>query len=158
MPRASISNSNRLTGTGILITTALIALLVSSCREKDDNIVGPGPGPGGSWIVILEDVPTLFVPNDTINVRLFNPQGALSIGQTLRFAAVVDSIPITRTAQTSDTVSRFWGCNPPLLYWGDGSEDQETPSETIHAYFINPDPPHDTLAHAFRSYRVLPRP
>lgn len=136
----------------LILVAAILALVIASCRDKDDNIIGPGPGPSGEWRIELENTTTLYVPNDTVDVRLFDPTDVLATGRLLRFRCEEDSGRITASASTTTS---SWGCNPPLLYWGNGSDDQENPNETIHAYYISGA---ETLAHAFRSYRIQQRP
>ena len=104
-----------------------------------------------AWNISLEEVSTLYVPNDTIDVHLYDPNGELAIGLPLTFRAEFDSNQVTHNAQTT---SSSWGCNPPLLYWGDGNDDPDNPVETIHAFYIASQ---ETLAHAYRAYAVRPR-
>jgi hypothetical protein len=137
----------------ILLFLVVLVICVSACRDKESTIVGPGPGPGNGWNIDLENTPVLYAPpNDTINVHLTNPEGNPSIGKTLTFRAEFDSNQVTHNAQTT---SSSWGCNPPLVYWGNGSDDQDNPVEIIYAYYIDPIS-HDTLARASRTYSVRP--
>lgn len=145
--------ARKLFGVALLLSAGLL-LLMSACRDKERTIVGPGPGPGNGWSIDLENTPVLYVPNDTITVRLTNPEGNPALGKLLTFRAEFDVSQVTHNAQTT---SSAWGCNPPLLYWGDGSDDQDNPVETIYAYYIDPVTPPDTLARASRSYSVRPR-
>jgi len=138
----------------------LTILTIAGCREKDTP-TGPNGNPDGEWQIALENTSTLFITvdgpsilGDTIDVRLFTPEGVLAVGKALRFAAEVDVTPITAFATTVDTLSLSYGCNPALYYWGNGSDDQENPTEIIHAYYIEGS---DTLAHASRSYAIAPR-
>jgi hypothetical protein len=142
----------RLSQTTLLLSVAVL-FVVSACRDKDNTIVGPGPSPGNGWSLDLENTPVLYAPpNDTINVHLTDPEGNPAIGKTLTFRAEFDSNLVTHNAQTT---SSSWGCNPPLVYWGNGSDDQDNPVEIIYAYYIDPTT-HDTLAQALRSYAVRP--
>lgn len=142
----------------VLLFAVLLLITVVSCREKDDT-TGPEPPPGGSWRIVLEDVATLYVPNDTINVRLYAPDDSVAVGKLLRFSCDVDTGRVTQFATTTNPNGQYpWGCNPALIYWGDGSDDQEDPYETIRAYYINLQSPYDTLADTSRTYRVAPRP
>ncbi len=142
------------------VLIASILIMATGCREKDTP-TGPDSTQPGSWHITLEDTSTLYITvdgsniyGDTVDVRLYGSGGALSIGSLLRFSAEVDVTPITGFATTVDTSSMSWGCNPALYYWGDGSDDQENPTEIIHAYYIVDS---ETLAHASRSYRIAPR-
>ena len=151
--RSRHSAGERLSQTTLLLSVVVL-FVVSACRDKDNTIVGPGPGPGNGWSLDLENTPVLYVPNDTISVHLTDPDGNPALGKTLSFRAEFDSNQVTHNAQTT---SSSWGCNPPLLYWGDGSDDQDNPVETIYAYYIDPGTPPDTLARASRSYAVRQR-
>src|SRR5512145_1488597 len=139
----------------------LIALSISvvamSCREKDGNISGPGPDPNGSWAIVLDTASTLYVPNDTISVRLFDPQGMLAVGKLLRLAATISQDSVSAVVTTADTLSRPWGSNPPVYYWGTGDTGgQEQPHEIILAYYIDSDT-QDTLAQTSKFYHVTQR-
>lgn len=138
-----------------LLIAALCVMLAVSCHDK--NIIGPNDGNGSAWRITLEDKDTLYVPNAMIKVRLYGPDGLLSVGQPVSFSADVDSLAITHSATTTDTVADPLGCNPDLIYWGNGSDDQETPIEIIHAFYVNL-ANHDTLARTSQMYLIRQTP
>lgn len=133
-------------------------LLFAGCRDKAGP-TGPGPGPTGDWQIVLEDTSTIYVPlgggnSDPIKVRLFDPNGNIAPGKLLSFTSDVEPNRVTPSATTTDTLGQYpWGCNPALIYWGTGGDDQENPHEIIHAYYVNLQT-HDTLADTTASYRV----
>ena len=141
-----------------LLAMAVLLLLISACRPKDDTSVGPGPGPGGSWSIRLDTSSTLYVPNDTISVRLFTPEGAWAPGKLLHLESTVSPDSITaQTTTAADTLSRPWGSISPVVYWGTGDAGgQELPHESVNAFYIDLQT-HDTLARASAAYRVTHR-
>ncbi len=146
---------------GAAFTAVVLSLSLSpfvSCRDKAGP-TGPGPGPTGEWHIMLDDTSTIYVPvgggnSDPIYVRLFDPNGNISSGKLLSFTADVEPDHVTSTATSMDTLGQYpWGCNPPLIYWGAGGNDQENPHEIIHAYYVSLQT-HDTLADTTATYRV----
>lgn len=135
---------------------SLLLLSFYGCRSKE-TVVGPSDSTSGHWHIALDTSATLFIPNDTLYVRLFDPNGVLAVGKLLNFAAEVDTNHVTSVATTWDTTVYWWGANPAVIYFGTGGNDQDNPHDVIDAYYIDLQS-HDTLAHTSRAYRVLPRP
>ena len=139
---------------------SLIAFV--ACREKDP-VVPVGPLPTGQWYIALEDTTTIVVPqgggnSDPIDVRLIEPGGSIATGKLLYFSCDFDVNHVTSSALSTDTTGQYpWGCNPALIYWGDGSDDQEQPIEMIHAYYVDLQT-HDTLADTAVTYRIVQLP
>lgn len=141
----------------MILLAVLLTLLTSTCRPKDDTINGPGPGPGGSWSIVLDTSSTLYVPNDTISVRLFTPEGPLATGKLLNFEATISVDSISQFATTRDTIGAPWGTQSPVYYWGTGDTGgQEPRHELIYAYYIDLQTD-DTLAVTSRFYLVADR-
>jgi hypothetical protein len=143
----------------LFIGAMAAAILLAACRSKDNNIVGPPPDGTGSWTISLDSSDTLYVPNDTIAVRLFDPTGAWASARALQLQATISVDSVSSQATTaSDTLSHPWGTLTPVYYWGSGDAGgQEQPHEIIHAYYVDPQS-HDTLAETSRFYYVAPRP
>src|SRR5512139_2080394 len=80
-----------------VLFAASCCLFFTACRQKDNNITGPGPGPNGSWSIVLDTASTLHVPNDTISVRLFDPQGLLAAGKLLHLEATISHDSVSST-------------------------------------------------------------
>jgi len=141
----------------MILSAVLFTLITSACRPKDDTINGPGPGPGGSWSVVLDTSSTLYVPNDTVSVRLFSPDGSLATEKVLKFEATISVDSISQFATTRDTVGAPWGTQIPVYYWGTGDTGgQESRHELINVIYIDLQT-HDTLARTSRSYLVADR-
>ena len=57
--------------------------------------------------------------NDTISVRVYDPEGELTGGATIQSSNVVDSISVSPSVvTTADTIASPWGTLVPLVYWG----------------------------------------
>ncbi len=137
----------------LVVALAALILATPGCRHKDSTIVGPTDTSSTQYHIELEDTSTIYVPNDTITVHMYDQGNVLQIGRPLTFRAEFDSNRVTHWATSTSTA---WGCNPPLVYSGSGGGGQDNPVEVIHAYYVDPTS-RDTLAHAFRTYMVRPR-
>ena len=140
----------------MVLSLTLAPLL--GCHDKAGP-TGPGPGPTGEWHILLDDTNTIYVPvgggnSDPIYVRLFDPDGNIASGKLLSFVAEVEPNHVMPSATSTDTLGQYpWGCNPALIYWGAGGNDQDNPHEVVNAYYVDVQS-HDTLARTSATYRV----
>jgi hypothetical protein len=134
--------------TGVMI---LFALSGTSCRKKvvaTDDTTGT---PIGEYsIVLIHSQALIRQGNDTITVRVHDPSGAVAVGILVHSVAATGPV-VTSSATTTDTTTRPWGCNPPLMYWGTGDADNR---ETIDSWAIQVGTL-DTLAHTRQYYKVI---
>lgn len=137
---------------------SLIALALG-CRTKSTP-TGPDDPPPGVWSLYLDAPPSMFrnapgghVENETIVLRLFNPEGRAPTGVRIFSQCDVSHDSVTLNTWTADTLSRPWGCNPPLLYWGSGGADGR---EVVRSWAVSiAQGDTDTLASASASFKVF---
>jgi hypothetical protein len=126
-------------------------LVLSGCRS--DPPTKPTPN---DWRLVLMTPDTFYrdtvsghVPNDTIKVRVFNPEGNLFANAIIHSRAAISHDSITQAANSySDTTTHWWGCNPPLIYWGSGHTANR---DTIFSWAVVDA---DTVASASVSFEV----
>jgi len=107
-----------------LLAFCLLIILVSaisSCRGKDSPTGPNQPPPAGAWVIYLShDGVHIGSSNDTISVRVYNPDGVLS-GNVSIHSVNVDSANLHvagSVATITDTINFPWGTDSPLVYWG----------------------------------------
>ena len=113
---------NRLPWQRLLVFGTILLMMIAtySCREKTSIGPNDNPTPTGAWVIYLShDGVHMNSSNDTISVRVYDPEGELAGGVTIRSSNVADSLnvasPVTTTA---DTIVSPWGTLIPLVYWG----------------------------------------
>ncbi len=136
-----------------VLLLVFLALYSISCREKD-TVTGPDPGPTGDWSLVLRHPQKLHSQgNDTITVRVYNPQGYLASGVNVRSRADSGINVVTASATTLiDTLQSWWGCNPAMFYWGEGLTSH---TDTIRSWAIQVGTG-DTLASTVTWFEVVP--
>jgi hypothetical protein len=144
-----------LSALGPLLLLAL-ALTSGGCRHKNGP-VGPDTTQPTDWTMYLRAPLVMYrdhvgghVPNDTIVVRVLNPQGQWKAGVNIRSQASVSHDSVTSVASTwGDTTVHWWGCDGAIIYWGSGGVDGQ---ETVHSWAIWQG---DTVAEASVSFKVM---
>ncbi|MBU0509747.1 hypothetical protein KKH27_13045 [bacterium] len=144
---------------------AFVALILFAvcygCREKASPTEPIPPVPPGSWTMYLMAPPSMFrnapgghVENDTIPLRLFDPNGIVRSNVMVISQCDVSRDSVTPNAWTrTDTLNRPWGCEPAIIYWGTGGPDGR---EVVRSWaFSITESDTDTLAEAFASFKVF---
>jgi hypothetical protein len=107
----------RLLALGIVL---ILVSAISSCRSK--NPVEPHDhNPTGAWAIYLShDGVHLQSTNDTITVRVYNPEGHLADTILVHsLNGVSDLLHVSNSVlTTTDTASFPWGTTTPMVYWG----------------------------------------
>jgi len=79
---------------------------------------------------------------------VYRPTGELASGIQIRCQATVSDSVTRNTESRSDTITRWWGAEPALIYWGTGGVDG---METIYSWAIVGG---DSVAHTAVSFKV----
>ena len=114
---------NRLPWQQILLI-GLITMMIPtsySCREKNTPTrPDTTENPTGRWVMYLfHDGQHLDSSNDTITVRVYNPQGELAGGLRIESSNTADSINVSPAENTTaDTIGSPWGTLTPIVLWG----------------------------------------
>jgi hypothetical protein len=100
----------------------VIVTAISSCRGKSDTIVGsPDTTATGAWVIYLShDDFSRYHLNDTITVRVYNPDGMLANAVNIQSTSNADPLSVNPSVTTSsDTAAYPWGTHGvALVYWG----------------------------------------
>ena len=123
MKRLHHFSINRLPWQQILLI-GLITIMIPtsySCREKNTPTRPDTSGtPTGRWVMYLfHDGQHLDSSNDTITVRVYNPQGELAGGLRIESSNTADSIDVSPTVNTTaDTVEYPCGNTHTYCFMG----------------------------------------
>lgn len=150
------------TSASLRVMIALAVLLPftfvnSGCRDKAQPTEPIPQPPTGEWTIQLRTPQAFYrnevggyVENDTIVVRVYNPEGEIANGISIRTRALVSQDSITMASTSiADTLQDWWGCEPAIIYWGSGGADGR---ESVESWIMVQG---DTAAITMISFKVL---
>jgi hypothetical protein len=141
----------------VILLLAFFILTLTCCRKKDYPKPSPTGPITGNWTLVLlgpmlmyRDSVSGHVPNDTIIVRLYDPDGNLHGGASVFSQALASPGDVSASVtSSSDTVNHPYGTVNPLYYWGDGGTEGH---ETVTSWAVNDG---DTVASTALSFKVM---